>query len=808
MPTLTYIYVYTELWRAKHSSPQDRTIKVWDINTGKLNLVLEGHSKGVRSLAYSTDYRFLVSAGFDYDAMVWNPYVENLILRLHGHAAPLCNVEIIPNSPQIITADVSGVFKIWDARNFACMQTFICDGTAAGTAKGRDVTILNHFAYVPTVGRLVGGGRHLHMFDYESVEHPDLTDDEPVSYALYNSTLLSFLTVAGCSITIWDARTGMLLKRFSDIARTEITSVCLDDRERKFVVGDQSGHIQVHDFWNGNLIKECAYDECGDRAHSLEVSGLAYARDHKVIISAGWDTAVLVHDELEADEGVLLRRMTGGHTKAVLCVAYSHNLSLIATLSEDVVQVWDFEFGRIVGTCTLGAHQHRQATAIAFVDPFPYLIVADTDGGVVLWTVRGAPAAVRYRPLFRFAQKADTDHDTESAGANSQTVFNNLTTLCEFQCSRSAAVSEGKDRDETKSPNEDTEIVTIIGSLGLVPESVDGAPCVQFALVASDETGKIFRWDLTATAADLAAQYQVVHVVQPQGCENARRKIRWDAREAEWRGPAADDLGSNLESHSEHTNEAKHAELSTGVPSQQTNAASGRESGGSNDKSNMKSSSKGKSKHSSFGRGFRLKSVVTTPKLVQVWQAHSDMINSIQITRFPRAILTCSIDRRVKVFTFDGELLGTLAQGRSERSSDWRFRIDMGARQRTQMQGVDRLLVELAELEANEPDDDDPHGDRSSQEGKSCDGSKGGKASELATHATDGLGNDLDLLQELRDEARGEATYATRARGCEARNIRRTPRMRPVDRRNAGKGFGGTAHGRKLRAGWAAGEKR
>ena len=37
---------------------------------------LEGHSKGVRSLAYSPGSRFLFSAGFDYDALVWNPYVE------------------------------------------------------------------------------------------------------------------------------------------------------------------------------------------------------------------------------------------------------------------------------------------------------------------------------------------------------------------------------------------------------------------------------------------------------------------------------------------------------------------------------------------------------------------------------------------------------------------------------------------------------------------------------------------------------------------------------------------------------------
>jgi WD40 repeat protein len=90
----------------------DRTIRLWDVHTGKHKQQLDGHTKGVRSLAYSPEYRFLVSAGFDFDALVWNPYVDQLILRLHGHNNSLCGVEIIPDTPQILTADVDGIFKV------------------------------------------------------------------------------------------------------------------------------------------------------------------------------------------------------------------------------------------------------------------------------------------------------------------------------------------------------------------------------------------------------------------------------------------------------------------------------------------------------------------------------------------------------------------------------------------------------------------------------------------------------------------------------------------------------------------------
>lgn len=83
------------------SASMDHTIRLWDMTTGKARRTLLGHTKvrhhpphccdfmypahtaaymplqGVRSLAYSSEYRFLISAGFDYDAMVWNPYVES-----------------------------------------------------------------------------------------------------------------------------------------------------------------------------------------------------------------------------------------------------------------------------------------------------------------------------------------------------------------------------------------------------------------------------------------------------------------------------------------------------------------------------------------------------------------------------------------------------------------------------------------------------------------------------------------------------------------------------------------------------------
>lgn len=66
----------------------------------------------------------LISAGLDHEAFIWNTYVKEKIFLLRGHNHPLVGVKCLPDTPQIVTADIAGMVKVWDVRNFLCMQTF------------------------------------------------------------------------------------------------------------------------------------------------------------------------------------------------------------------------------------------------------------------------------------------------------------------------------------------------------------------------------------------------------------------------------------------------------------------------------------------------------------------------------------------------------------------------------------------------------------------------------------------------------------------------------------------------------------
>lgn len=77
-----------------------------------------GHQLGIYSLDWYDDQHLLLSAGLDHDIYIWNPYVKKKIFLLKGHNHSLVGVKWLPGSNQIISADISGMFRIWDIRTF------------------------------------------------------------------------------------------------------------------------------------------------------------------------------------------------------------------------------------------------------------------------------------------------------------------------------------------------------------------------------------------------------------------------------------------------------------------------------------------------------------------------------------------------------------------------------------------------------------------------------------------------------------------------------------------------------------------
>jgi len=197
------------------SASLDKTVCVWDSYTNERILHLHGHKKGVFDLAYSTDYRLLFSCGFEHDACVWSPFVNSLVFRLKGHHSSLVGCQVVEGTAEVITADTSGVFKLWDVRNFQCVQTFIANLNGQETKDSSKMTSFFH-TKLPSRNpfqreddsRIYAASKMIFSFDQARVVHEATTDKCNVFWSAWIEDTHLFITVSERNVIIWDGLLG------------------------------------------------------------------------------------------------------------------------------------------------------------------------------------------------------------------------------------------------------------------------------------------------------------------------------------------------------------------------------------------------------------------------------------------------------------------------------------------------------------------------------------------------------------------------------------------------------------------------
>uniref|UniRef100_A0A7S0ZUV4 EF-hand domain-containing protein n=1 Tax=Noctiluca scintillans TaxID=2966 RepID=A0A7S0ZUV4_NOCSC len=370
----------------------DRNVMIWDVTTGLLRQLLEGHQMGVRCMAFAASNKVLVTGGFDYNLFVWNPYVGTSTHVIRGHVAPIVGIEVLgAASNQIVSADSEGVLKTWDLGTYQLIQNIIVDGLLS----------LRVFVSVPTHKRIFAADRKFIAYDYQNAGVADQTDDAPILKATFHHLRRVFFTACTTHLRIWDAVTGGI-KCMIPHRDAEIISFSVDDRGQKVFVGDHDGEIWVYNSTTGCVIKKMT-------AHSKEVSGLLYCGDRNVI-SVSWDTHIFVHDE-SSETPRLWRSAKNVHHGDITCVAFSRHLGLVATGSIDcVISVREYE--RLRPVSSLLGHK-SEILALAFVEPFPLLASTDAGGNVAIWMVPfGARHKHDNKVLIRFINTHSLEHPT------------------------------------------------------------------------------------------------------------------------------------------------------------------------------------------------------------------------------------------------------------------------------------------------------------------------------------------------------------------------------------------------------------
>jgi WD40 repeat protein/tRNA A-37 threonylcarbamoyl transferase component Bud32 len=92
----------------------DLSVRIWDATTGRMRHVLLGHTQYIYCMAVSPDGRRLATGG-DRRVMLWDAETGLPLATYCGHAEGVSAVSFAGEGKRLVSLDLVGVFKTWDA---------------------------------------------------------------------------------------------------------------------------------------------------------------------------------------------------------------------------------------------------------------------------------------------------------------------------------------------------------------------------------------------------------------------------------------------------------------------------------------------------------------------------------------------------------------------------------------------------------------------------------------------------------------------------------------------------------------------
>jgi WD40 repeat protein len=264
------------------SASDDKTVKIWEVQTHQLSKTLVGHTDFVNSVAYSLDNKYIITASHDQTARVWDASTGEVILILRGHTGDVRSAAFSPDGKYIVTASLDGTAKIWDSQFGQLQRTF-----------------QGHLDGVRT-----------------AVFSPD---GKYVATASYDKT-----------VKIWDWTTGQILHDFSDADFRAFGAFYSPDG-KKIAVSYEDPTVRIYDVETGKIVQLLA-------GHSANVRTATFSADGQYIVTASYDNTARVW---QADTGKLYMTLYG-HSNTVAQAVFSPDGQYILTGSYDgTIKIWN-----------------------------------------------------------------------------------------------------------------------------------------------------------------------------------------------------------------------------------------------------------------------------------------------------------------------------------------------------------------------------------------------------------------------------------------------------------------------------------
>ena len=289
------------------STANDGTVRLWDVETGRPQRVLTGHTGPVRAVAFSPDGTLIATGGDDLSVRFWDAATGQQLQSVMGHTARVTRVAFSPDGNLLASGAGDGL-RIWQLSVGAGAQSpvpvratpkaprtqvplspsAISPATAGTVARlGQYDTYADDFTWSPDGKTVVIGGSYFELYDIASgTGHRASTDTMgQIRFTPDGATLLS-ATYDG--LALWDMATLTKLDTLTDSRNVRSFAVSPDGATLIAAAGDA---LKAWDLPSG--------DGLGTVPGDGYIGTLAFSPDGQTLAAGGttltlWDPATLV----------------------------------------------------------------------------------------------------------------------------------------------------------------------------------------------------------------------------------------------------------------------------------------------------------------------------------------------------------------------------------------------------------------------------------------------------------------------------------------------------------------------------------
>jgi WD40 repeat protein/DNA-directed RNA polymerase subunit RPC12/RpoP len=119
-------------WAA--SGSDDKTVKIWDLESGECRATLVGHTNLVRSVAITPDGKLILSGSSDDTLRVWDAGSGRDGTKLEGHRSSIFTVVALRDNSRVLSGGFDETLRLWDLASGKCLKIIEC-----GTEEADDV---------------------------------------------------------------------------------------------------------------------------------------------------------------------------------------------------------------------------------------------------------------------------------------------------------------------------------------------------------------------------------------------------------------------------------------------------------------------------------------------------------------------------------------------------------------------------------------------------------------------------------------------------------------------------------------------